>query len=115
MATVELEGKTMELDEDGFLQNPDLWSQTVAQYFDIALDDLLGKSREKKLAFPRQITMYLMRTELRSSFPTIGDELGGRDHTTAMHACDKIGKEIERDEKLRVDLAAIKERLFGNA
>ncbi len=87
--------------------------QTVASYFDLPLDDLLGKSREKKLAFPRQITMYLMRTELRSSFPTIGDELGGRDHTTAMHACTKITRELERDEKLRMDIETLKERIYG--
>ncbi|TAL19808.1 chromosomal replication initiator protein DnaA [Patescibacteria group bacterium] len=85
---------------------------TVAGYFDLNIDDLLGKSREKKLAFPRQITMYLMRTELKSSFPTIGDELGGRDHTTAIHACEKISKVLENDERLRLDMEAIKERLY---
>lgn len=88
--------------------------QTVATYFDLAMADILGKSRQKKLAFPRQIAMFLMRTELKSSFPTIGDELGGRDHTTAMHACGKIEKQIERDSKLRSDLEAIKERIGGN-
>lgn len=86
---------------------------SVASYFDLQVDDLLGKSREKKLAFPRQISMYLMRMELHSSFPTIGDELGGRDHTTAMHACGKVEKELEKDEKLRMDLEAIKERLYA--
>src|SRR3989339_448758 len=61
---------------------------TVAQYFEIKTDDLLGKSREKRLAFPRQIVMYLMREEMKASYPSIGTELGGRDHTTAMHAYD---------------------------
>lgn len=89
--------------------------QVVATYFDISLDDLLGKSREKKLAFPRQIAMFLMRTELKSSFPTIGDELGGRDHTTAMHACDKISKAMDSDSKLAADLEALKSRIYGNA
>lgn len=89
--------------------------QAVSGYFDISMDDLLGKSREKKLAFPRQITMYLLRMELKCSFPTIGNELGGRDHTTAMHACDKITKEVERDAKLRADLEALKEQLYGVA
>lgn len=104
----------------GFAQNKSKKSvstksliQTVATYFDLQLEDLLGKSREKKLAFPRQIAMFLMRTELKSSFPTIGDELGGRDHTTAMHACDKIKNEIEKDAKLRADLEALKERMYG--
>jgi len=89
--------------------------QTVATYFDIRLEDLLGKSREKKLAFPRQIAMFLLRSELRSSFPTIGEELGGRDHTTAMHACGKIKKTLLNDNKLRTDLEALKEHLYGNS
>lgn len=88
--------------------------QVVSTYFDISLDDMLGKSREKKLAFPRQIAMFLMRTELKSSFPTIGDELGGRDHTTAMHACDKISKAIDSDTKLASDLEVLKNRIYGN-
>jgi len=93
--------------------NPKELIQTVATYFDIPLDALLGKSREKKLAFPRQIAMFLMRNELKSSFPTIGDELGGRDHTTAMHACDKISKAMENDSKLISDMEMIKNRLYG--
>ncbi|MBI4280822.1 chromosomal replication initiator protein DnaA, partial [Candidatus Uhrbacteria bacterium] len=57
--------------------------QTTAHYFDISIEELLGKSREKRLAVPRQIIMYIMREELKSSYPAIGQELGGRDHTTA--------------------------------
>lgn len=86
---------------------------TVANYFDLTTEDLLGQSRAKKLSHPRQIVMYLMREEMRSSYPAIGTELGGRDHTTAMHACDKITRLAEADEKLRTDLALIRERLFA--
>lgn len=85
---------------------------SVAQYFDLALDELLSKSREKRLALPRQIIMYIMREELKSSYPAIGQELGGRDHTTAMHAFIKISKDLERDEKLRQDVENIKQRMF---
>jgi len=86
---------------------------TVATYFDIQINDLLGQSREKRLAFPRQIVMYLMREEMKSSYPSIGLELGGRDHTTAMHAYDKISGIVSEDEKLQHDIELIKQRLYA--
>ncbi|MFH1142764.1 MAG: chromosomal replication initiator protein DnaA [Candidatus Uhrbacteria bacterium] len=86
--------------------------QTVATYFDITIDEILSKSREKRLAFPRQIIMYIMREEMKSSYPSIGQELGGRDHTTAMHAYDKISNILNEDEKLQHDLELIKQRLY---
>lgn len=84
----------------------------VARYYDINIDDILGKSREKKLSFPRQIIMYILRNELKMSYPAIGAELGGRDHTTAMHAHTKISTEIENDLKLKQDVEMIKQRLY---
>lgn len=87
--------------------------QTMVGFFDLKTEDLLGKSREKKFAYPRQIAMYLLRTELRFSFPAIGQEMGGRDHTTAMHACEKITREIENDPRLKHEVDLIKERLAG--
>jgi chromosomal replication initiator protein len=86
---------------------------TVSQYFDVTEDEMLGKCREKRLAFPRQIIMYLMREEMRSSYPTIGQEIGGRDHTTAMHAFSKISGELEGSPKLRQDVDLIKQRLYN--
>lgn len=88
---------------------------TVAAYYDLKIDDLLGKSREKKLAFPRQVLMFLMREEMKSSFPAIGTEIGGRDHTTAIHACTKISLLVEKDEKLRQDISLLKERVYHAA
>ncbi|MFA7314642.1 MAG: chromosomal replication initiator protein DnaA, partial [Candidatus Magasanikbacteria bacterium] len=88
---------------------------TVSSYFDISLEDVLGKSREKKLAFPRQIIMFLLREELKLSYPNIGDELGGRDHTTAMHAHTKIATNIDINLKLKQDLERIKQRLYANS
>lgn len=85
---------------------------TVCSYYDLSMDDLLGKSREKKLAFPRQILMYLMREEMKASFPTIGMEIGNRDHTTAMHACLKIAGLLGKDDKLQQDLSIIRERIY---
>jgi chromosomal replication initiator protein len=85
----------------------------VARFYDITIDDIVGQSREKKLSFPRQIIMFLLRNELKMSFPAIGNELGGRDHTTAMHAHNKIGLEIENDPKLRQEIELIKQRLYA--
>lgn len=84
----------------------------VSEYFDLAIDDLLGKSREKRLAFPRQIIMYLLREEMKSSYPAIGSELGGRDHTTAMHAYTKISGMIDKDDTLQKDIELIKQKLY---
>jgi len=88
--------------------------EIVSQFYNITNEDILGKSREKKLSFPRQIIMYLMREELKMSYPSIGDELGGRDHTTAMHAHTKIASEIENDLKLKQEIEAIKQRMYIN-
>lgn len=88
-------------------------TQTVSLYFDIPTDELMGKSREKRLSFPRQIIMYLMREELKSSYPAIGTEMGGRDHTTAMHACGKIERQAGEDPKLKQDIELIKQRLYN--
>ena len=86
---------------------------TVSEYFDIHTDDVLGKSREKRLAFPRQIIMFLLREEMKSSYPAIGQELGGRDHTTAMHAYTKINGMLKDDDQLKRDLELIKQRLYS--
>lgn len=85
---------------------------TVAEFYNLPVDDILGKNREKKLSLPRQITMYLMREDLKMSYPAIGEELGGRDHTTAMHAHTKIRNDIENDMKLRQETELIKQKLY---
>ncbi len=86
----------------------------VSGFYDLRHEDIIGKSREKRLAFPRQIIMYLLREEIRSSYPSIGQELGGRDHTTAMHAYNKILNEIENDERVRQEINFIRERLYNS-
>ncbi|MFA5022313.1 MAG: chromosomal replication initiator protein DnaA [Patescibacteria group bacterium] len=85
----------------------------VAEFYDIKLDDLLGECRKKDLALPRQIVMYLMREELKNSYPSIGQEVGNRDHTTAMHAHLKISKAIEDDEKINQDIKLLREKLYN--
>jgi len=81
--------------------------ESVAGFFEINIKDITGKSRKKELVYPRQIIMYLMREKLGSSYPTIGNELGGRDHTTAMHAYNKIKDEIKNSEKIKQDISSI--------
>lgn len=88
--------------------------ELVSDFYDLTIEEMLGKSREKRLAFPRQIIMYLLREELRCSYPTIGAELGGRDHTTAMHAYEKISGIIEEDEKTRQEINMIKQKVYAN-
>lgn len=84
----------------------------VAGFYGIALEDLIGISRKKELVVPRQITMFLMREELKSSYPSIGQGLGGRDHTTAMHACLKISQAVESDDKIKNDVAVLRQKIY---
>lgn len=86
---------------------------TVSTFYDISIEDIVGQSRKKELVFPRQIVMYLLREEAQFSYPSIGHELGGRDHTTAMHAYTKIAKEVEGNEKVRQELNLIRQRLYA--
>ena len=67
----------------------------MAEFYDISEKELLERSRKKEIVKPSQVIMYYLREELKSSFPFIGLKIGGRDHTTAIHACEKIKKELE--------------------
>ncbi|TAN34233.1 chromosomal replication initiator protein DnaA [Patescibacteria group bacterium] len=87
----------------------------VCAYYGIASGDILGQSREKRFSAPRQIIMHLMRSELNMSYPAIGDELGGRDHTTAMHADKLIGKKTENDLRLKQEMEFIKQKFYVSA
>ncbi len=79
----------------------------VSEYFQITVEDIRSKKRSSNISFPRQIAMYLCRTMTSESFPRIGTEFGGKDHTTVMHSVEKIEKEI----KVNKDLANIIEKL----
>jgi chromosomal replication initiator protein len=84
----------------------------IIEFYGISLEDLLGASRKKQLVVPRQIAMFLMREELKASYPNIGQGLGGRDHTTAMHGCIKITKIIEVDDKIKNDVAVLRQKVY---
>jgi chromosomal replication initiator protein len=89
--------------------------KAVAEVFGLSPDELLGRSRSRDVALPRQVAMYLMREEVNASLPQIGEVLGGRDHTTVMYACEKVADLIERDDRLRRQVLQIREQLYGRA
>lgn len=84
----------------------------VAEFYDVSINDLVKKGRKKEIVKPRQVLMYLMRVEAKSSYPNIGERLGGRDHTTVMHAVEKIKLDVENDRSLEQEIRLIKERLY---
>lgn len=86
--------------------------QIVSNFYDVTEKDILNKTRKKELVKPRQIIMYLLRKELNNSYPYIGQKLGGRDHTTAIYSCEKIGKELEKNETLRDEINIIRQKLY---
>jgi chromosomal replication initiator protein len=86
--------------------------KNVADFFEIPVNDLLNRSRKKEIVEPRQIAMYLLRDILKLSYPHIGERLGKRDHTTAIHACEKITKELSQNTQLNQKILLIKEKLF---
>jgi chromosomal replication initiator protein len=86
----------------------------ICDFYNIEIQDLLSETREKKISLPRQILMYLMREELKSSLPSIGKELGGRDHTTVLHACKKIGKELENNLQMKQELETLKQNIYNS-
>jgi chromosomal replication initiator protein len=91
--------------------SPEKILETVAQHYNLREEQLTGRSRARAVSLPRQLAMYLIREETDASLPQIGQLLGGRDHTTIMHGCERIGAQIETDEKLRRDWLAIKQML----
>ncbi len=86
---------------------------TVSKFFGISSERILSKDRSKDVALPRQVAMYLMRELGGVSLPKIGEELGGRDHTTVMYACDKVADMIESDDRVRRQVLQLREQLIG--
>jgi len=84
----------------------------VSHFFGLNRDDLTGKSRGRHVVLPRQLAMYLLREDDSVSLSRIGQELGGRDHTTVMYACDKIADLIQEDEKVRRQVSQLREQLY---
>jgi chromosomal replication initiator protein len=89
-------------------------AEMVAEFYNISGDDLMKESRKKEFVKPRQVAMYIIRKELDTSFPSIGEFFGGRDHTTVMHAVDKVGKLISSKESFKQEVDLILNKLFTN-
>ena len=85
--------------------------KAVAEYFQISVDDMKSKKRSANLAFPRQVAMYLCRQLTDESFPKIGTEFGGKDHSTVMHSCDKIEAEMKVNKELVKTIENIKKTI----
>lgn len=94
--------------------SPQIILKAVADFYNISPADLTKRSRKKEVVRPRQVAMYLLREEIKLSFPDIGFKLGGRDHSTVIHACEKIKKEESMSEPLKQELILIKERVYNN-
>jgi chromosomal replication initiator protein len=86
--------------------------EEVARYYNLNTEKLCGRGRRKEIARSRQIAMYLAREETQASFPQIGEVIG-RDHTTVLYGHEKISQQIEKDDSLRRDVLAIRERLYN--
>lgn len=86
--------------------------QVVADFYEINEKDIIGPNRKREYVLPRQIAMYLMRKELKASYPSIGEKFGGKDHTTIIYACKKIDKEIGQNAALDEELNLIKQQLY---
>lgn len=87
-------------------------AQAVAEYYHISLESMCGKQRDKHIVMPRQIAMYLMRQETEASLLEIGQLFGGRDHSTVLHACEKIDRAVNINPALRREIVAIREQLL---
>lgn len=87
--------------------------ERTARHFSVSMDEILGPKRDKDIVLPRQVAMYLMRSELHLSFPKIARELGRKDHTTAIHSVEKIEKEAAVDNVVKSAISDIKGRLYA--
>lgn len=87
--------------------------KAVIDFYDLTEENLMKKSRSQELVKPRQVAMYLMREVLKMSYPNIGEKFGGKDHTTVIHACEKIEKELVFDTQLSQEITSIKEKVFA--
>ncbi|ELS02736.1 chromosomal replication initiator protein DnaA [Xenococcus sp. PCC 7305] len=91
--------------------SPEIILQVISEELKISIEDLKSSSRRREISTTRQIGMYLMRQHTDLSLPRIGEEFGGKDHTTVMYSCDKIAKKIEKDRELRETVSQLSDRI----
>jgi len=83
----------------------------VADYYNIEEASIYEKTRKKEVVKPRQLAMYILREDFNASYPSIGQKLGGRDHTTVIHSCEKIKNELKKDPALSQEISQIRAML----
>jgi chromosomal replication initiator protein len=93
---------------------PERIALAVSEYYGVGMDALRGQKRERSIVVPRQIAMFLMREETDVSLLRIGAELGGRDHSTVLHACDKINREMQVNDEMRREVSAVRELIYSD-
>lgn len=87
----------------------------VAEHFGLRVEDLTGRKRTKEIAYARQIAMYLLREENDLSLPAIGDQLGGRDHSTVRYGVERVAEDLDHDEALRMTILTLRDRVYAPA
>lgn len=88
--------------------------ETVVKFYDIHLNDMVQRSRKKNIVKPRQVAMYLLREELSYSYPNIGEKFGDRDHTTIIHACEKIKNAVNSNKELAQEIDILRKKIYIN-
>ena len=94
---------------------PEMILNVVSDHYGVDIRTLQGRGRSRNIVIPRHVAMYLLREETDCSLIDIGNLLGGRDHTTVMHGCEKVSEEINTDSRLRSEILSIRERLQAQA
>lgn len=92
--------------------SPEKIFEIVQKFYNIANEDLLSTKRNKEYVLPRQIVMFLLRSEMRLSYPQIAQKIGKKDHTTIMHGCGKIENQLNQNKDLQKEIAQLKEQLY---
>ncbi len=82
--------------------------EKIARFFEIEPESIYEKTRRKEVVKPRQLIMYVLREDFQISYPAIGQKMGGRDHTTVIHSCEKIKKDLKNDSVLEEELGQIR-------
>jgi chromosomal replication initiator protein len=93
--------------------SPEKIVEVVARYYQVPIDQLRGKARDKQIVLPRQVAMYLMREETEAPLLRIGAALGGRDHSTVLHGCEKIEREMSESDDFRREVGSLREMLYA--
>jgi chromosomal replication initiator protein len=91
--------------------SPEVIVTVIAEEFKLSIEDLKGNSRRREISHARQVGMYLMRQHTDLSLPRIGEEFGGKDHTTVLYSCDKINQSRHRDGQLSQTLSRLSDRI----